>query len=105
MQYPDEFARAKKAAGARIALYIHLTAYVVVNALLVVINLATSARHLWCMWPLLGWGVGVELNVSRNWPAAMPTAIAAPSHPAGIWRRRPARLAVRPRLYGNVISL
>lgn len=59
MQYQDEFARAKRAAGARIAFYIHLTAYAVVNALLVVINLATSTRHLWFMWPLLGWGVGV----------------------------------------------
>jgi hypothetical protein len=59
MQYQDEFARAKRAAGARIAFTIHLTAYAVVNALLIVINLATSTRHLWFMWPLLGWGVGV----------------------------------------------
>ena len=59
MRYKDEFARAKRAAGARIAFTIHLTAYAVVNALLIVINLTTSTRHLWFMWPLLGWGVGV----------------------------------------------
>jgi 2TM domain len=59
MQYQDEFARAKKVAGVRIAFYIHLTAYTVVNALLIIINLATSTRHFWFMWPLLGWGVGL----------------------------------------------
>src|SRR5450755_572140 len=59
MPYQDEFARAKKVAGVRIAFYIHLTAYTVVNALLIIINLATSTRHFWFMWPLLGWGVGL----------------------------------------------
>ena len=59
MQYQDEFARARRRAGARIAFYIHLTAYTVVNALLIIINLATSTRHFWFMWPLLGWGVGL----------------------------------------------
>jgi hypothetical protein len=44
---------------ARLGYYIHLTAYVVVNALLVGINLATSTKHLWFKWPLLGWGVGI----------------------------------------------
>ena len=51
--------RAKKAVNARIGFYIHLTAYLVVNALLLFINLATSSGHLWFQWPLLGWGIGI----------------------------------------------
>ena len=62
MQYQDDFTRAKKAAGAKIGFYIHLTAYAVVNALLVAINLFTSPGYLWFKWPLLGWGVGVLVH-------------------------------------------
>jgi hypothetical protein len=62
MAYQDEFTRAKKVAGAKIGFYIHLTAYAVVNALLVGINLATSTEHLWFKWPLLGWGIGVLVH-------------------------------------------
>ena len=45
-------------------LYIHLTAYVVVNALLVGINLATTPDRLWIQWPLLGWGIGVVAHAA-----------------------------------------
>jgi 2TM domain len=62
MEYKDEFAKAKRAARARVALYIHLTAYAVVNASLIIINLTTSTRHLWFVWPLLGWGVGILIH-------------------------------------------
>jgi hypothetical protein len=59
MNHPADLARAKKGVNARIGFYIHLTAYLAVNALLVSINLATSTERLWCKWPLLGWGVGL----------------------------------------------
>jgi hypothetical protein len=62
MGHQDDLARAKKVAGAKIGFYIHLTAYVAVNTLLVAINLATSTEHLWFKWPLLGWGVGVLVH-------------------------------------------
>jgi hypothetical protein len=62
MGQQDDVARAKNAAGAKIGFYIHLTAYVAVNALLVAINLATSSAHLWFKWPLLGWGFGVLVH-------------------------------------------
>lgn len=39
--------------------YIHLTAFVVVNALLLFVNLTTSPERLWFYWPLLGWGIGI----------------------------------------------
>jgi len=37
----------------------HLAVYVGVNILLIVINLVTAPRHLWFIWPLIGWGIGV----------------------------------------------
>jgi hypothetical protein len=39
--------------------YLHLTIYVLVNALLLAINLVTSPSILWFFWPLLGWGIGI----------------------------------------------
>ena len=38
---------------------IHLAAYVVVNALLIVINLTRDPSDLWFIWPLFGWGIGI----------------------------------------------
>ena len=62
MAYQDEFARAKRAASAKMAFYVHLAVYLLVNALLIAINLLTSAGHLWVQWPLLGWGFGVFVH-------------------------------------------
>jgi hypothetical protein len=39
--------------------WIHLSVYLAVNALLVVVWTVTSAAYFWPMWPLLGWGIGV----------------------------------------------
>ena len=55
----DDFARTKRDRNPRLGFSIHLTAYLVVNTLLVAINLATSPGRLWFKWPLLGWGVGL----------------------------------------------
>ena len=41
------------------------------NVLLVAINLATSTRYLWFMWPLLGWGIGVFIHAGVTF--ALPT--------------------------------
>ena len=38
---------------------IHFLVYLAVNALLIVINLATTPGKYWFFWPLLGWGIGV----------------------------------------------
>lgn len=59
MNHHADFAQAKKVVNARIGFYIHLTAFLVVNALLVFINLATSSECRWFQWPLLGWGLGI----------------------------------------------
>ena len=40
----------------------HLVVYVVVNALLVAIWVATGAGYFWPVWPMAGWGVGIVLH-------------------------------------------
>ena len=45
--------------------YMHLAQYGVVIAFLVVVNLLTSPRHFWAVWPALGWGVAVLLHGLR----------------------------------------
>lgn len=37
--------------------YLHVLQYIVVIATLAVINLLSSPRHIWFVWPALGWGV------------------------------------------------
>lgn len=49
------------------AFFIHLAAYVLVNAILAVINLMEvppegQQRELWFLWPLAGWGIGVAAH-------------------------------------------
>ena len=48
-----------KAAAGRNGFFIHLAAFLVVNALLIFVNFATSSGHLWFQWPLLGWSIGI----------------------------------------------
>jgi len=42
--------------------YRHLISYIFVNILLIIINLITSPHHLWFLWVLLFWGVGVFIQ-------------------------------------------
>ena len=58
--------RSRKAVQARMGFYIHLTVYLVVNALLLFINLATSPERLWFYWPLLGWGIGIIAHAAAT---------------------------------------
>jgi hypothetical protein len=51
--------RAERRADAKIGFRIHVLIYVLVNAGLVVLNLLTSPDHLWFIWPMLGWGIGL----------------------------------------------
>jgi transcriptional regulator with XRE-family HTH domain len=39
--------------------YIHLAQYVLVVALLAVINALTTPNHWWVQWVVMGWGIGV----------------------------------------------
>lgn len=40
----------------------HLTAYILVNILLVIINLLVTGKPLWFFYPLIGWGIGIALH-------------------------------------------
>ncbi len=58
----DIYARALCRTRMKMALYIHAVTYAGVMTLLVVINLLTSPRQLWVVWPLFGWGAGLFLH-------------------------------------------
>lgn len=51
--------KAERRADAKLAFRAHLIAYVVINAGLAAINLATSPGTLWFVWPMFGWGIGL----------------------------------------------
>ena len=56
------YARALCRARMKMALYLHAILFVGVILLLVVINLLTTPRNLWVVWPFLGWGIGLLLH-------------------------------------------
>ena len=37
----------------------HLTSFIIMNTILVIINLSTDPSKLWCLGSIIGWGVGV----------------------------------------------
>ncbi|MBX2800518.1 MAG: 2TM domain-containing protein [Myxococcales bacterium] len=41
---------------------VHLVVYVLVSALLVVLNLVDAPEDIWFVWPVGGWGIGVLLH-------------------------------------------
>lgn len=57
----DPRTAARRAADRKLGFYIHLTVFVLVNAGLVVLNLATG-RFAWSAFPLLGWGLGLAIH-------------------------------------------
>jgi 2TM domain len=47
---------------AKRAFRFHLTIYVVVNLLLIVVWALTGLGYFWPVWPILGWGVAVAFH-------------------------------------------
>ena len=56
------YKRAEKRVKAKLRFYKHLTVYAAVNFLLLIINLLTSPRTPWFIWPLLAWGIPLFLH-------------------------------------------
>jgi len=56
----------------------HLLAYVLVNAILIVVNLM-HPDHLWFYWPLIGWGIGIAAHGYSVWKQP----VRRPSPPMG----------------------
>ena len=64
MEDQEKSAGGSAPARPRIGFYIHLTTFVLVNALLLAINLNTSPQYLWFLWPLAGWSVGILFHAA-----------------------------------------
>lgn len=62
MDRQQAYEKAKKRAEEKMEFFTHLTTYVVINIILVIINLLTSPGYHWFYWPLLGWGIGIVLH-------------------------------------------
>ncbi len=56
------YEEAKKRVSEIRGFYLHLLAYLIINAALAVINLLSSPQYLWFVWSLLAWGIGVALH-------------------------------------------
>ena len=65
MNQPDAYAKAKARAEAKYGFFVHAGVYTAVMLLLVLINLVTSPRAIWFVWPLIGWGFAVVLHGVR----------------------------------------
>ena len=61
----EQFETAKERVELKLGFYIHLAVFVLVNALLTVIDLMTSPGELWFFWPLGGWGIGLVLHAIK----------------------------------------
>jgi hypothetical protein len=62
MTETDLYEQARRRVDAKIGFFTHLGVYIVVNALLIIINLQSSPEQLWFYWPLLGWGIGIAFH-------------------------------------------
>jgi hypothetical protein len=54
--------QAVRRVDARRGFYAHATIFVIVNAGLATLNLITSPGHIWFLWPLFGWGIGLAAH-------------------------------------------
>jgi hypothetical protein len=59
MEQPAAYEKAKKRVEEKIGFYSHLAIYILVNAILIIINLTQSPGERWFYWPLIGWGIGL----------------------------------------------
>lgn len=64
---------ARRRAKAKLGWFAHATVYVLVNAVLVALSLA-SGRH-WAAFPLLGWGLGLLFHGLAVWVFAPGNAL------------------------------
>lgn len=62
MDEQERYQEAKKRVKETKDFYFHIIAYILVNAVLVVINLLTSPEYLWSIWPIIGWGIGLVIH-------------------------------------------
>jgi class 3 adenylate cyclase len=56
--------RARRRGALETSVRIHLTVYLIVNALLIGIWAATGGGYFWPIWPILGWGIGLGCHAA-----------------------------------------
>ncbi|HDR7795937.1 TPA: 2TM domain-containing protein [Bacillus luti] len=62
MERDESYLRAKKRVENLKGFYMHLTVYILVNLMLVIINISTDSSKWWFIYPLGGWGVGIAIH-------------------------------------------
>jgi len=62
MEDEDSYKRAKERVKELKGFYSHLTIYILINILLIVINLVTSPQSLWFYWVTVFWGIGILIH-------------------------------------------
>lgn len=65
MEPQSNYERAVRRVEEKMGFYVHLTAYVLVNSMLIAINFTSTPEEMWFYWPLGGWGIGVALHAWR----------------------------------------
>ena len=54
--------KAKARSRRRLGFQLHLIPYIAASAFMVLLNLTTTPRCFWSVYPILGWGLGVTLH-------------------------------------------
>ena len=62
MNNQEAYERAKKRVETKVGFCRHLTIYIAVCVLLIIINFITSSEYLWFIWPLMGWGFAIVVH-------------------------------------------
>ena len=59
MNNQKKYEQAKKRVEAKYGFYVHLSVFLAVNLLLIIINLSNLSEGIWFIYPLGGWGIGL----------------------------------------------
>lgn len=57
----DNYENAKKQVARIREFYLHLIVYMIINAMLLMLDLVTGPGF-WFFWPLMGWGIGLAMH-------------------------------------------
>jgi hypothetical protein len=67
MENKEVYNNAKRKAGLLKELYSHLSTYLMVNGIFLLVNYLTSPGDWWVLYPLIGWGVCLTIHGLDTW--------------------------------------